>query len=64
MERLRGQGEEAALIEKMENVLALLNSLSVEIDLWKTQNAYLSIAKTLYSLMKERAKKGDNEAAR
>jgi alpha-amylase/alpha-mannosidase (GH57 family) len=64
MEKLRRQGEEAALIKKMENVLALLNSLSVEIDLWKAQNAYFSIGKTLYSLMKERADKEDDGAKR
>jgi alpha-amylase/alpha-mannosidase (GH57 family) len=56
------QTEETALIEKMENVLAFLISLSVTPDLWAAQNTYFSIARGLNRSMKERAEKGENKA--
>jgi alpha-amylase/alpha-mannosidase (GH57 family) len=55
MEKLREQPKESPLFEKMESALELLSSLSVELDLWKAQNAYFSIAKKLYEPMKEEA---------
>lgn len=41
-----------------------LSSLSVELDLWKAQNAYFSITKKLYRSMQERAEKGVDLAKR
>jgi hypothetical protein len=49
---------------KVEVVLKLLNSLSIEVDLWKAQNICFSIGKGLDKQMSERAEKGDNSARR
>jgi hypothetical protein len=62
MERLSRQPEEMALLGKVEEALNLLNSLSVEVDLWKTQNTCFSIGKALGKEMKERVEKGDDSA--
>jgi alpha-amylase/alpha-mannosidase (GH57 family) len=62
MERLSHQPEETALLGKVEVVLKLLNSLSIEVDLWKAQNACFSIGKGLHMEMHEREKKGDDAA--
>jgi alpha-amylase/alpha-mannosidase (GH57 family) len=64
MEKLRQQPEDVASIEKIEKVLQLLKSLSVELDFWKPQNECFLIEKRLYSSMKERAEKGDDFAKR
>jgi hypothetical protein len=47
---------------KIEKVLQLLKSLSIELDFWKPQNECLLIEKKLYPSMKERAAKGDDLA--
>lgn len=64
IERINQQPEEIPLFEKIESALKLLISLSVELDLWKAQNAYFSIGKKLYDPMKEKAEKGDDFAKR
>jgi alpha-amylase/alpha-mannosidase (GH57 family) len=64
IEKIRQQPEEIPLFEKMESALKLLISLSVELDLWKAQNAYFSIGKKLYEPMKEKAEKGEDWAKR
>jgi len=64
IEKINQQPEEIPLFEKIESALKLLISLSVEIDLWKAQNAYFSIGKKLYDPMKEKAEKGDDFAKR
>jgi hypothetical protein len=43
MEKLNNQPEDIKLFEGIANVLKLLNSLPVELDLWKLQNLYFSI---------------------
>jgi alpha-amylase/alpha-mannosidase (GH57 family) len=62
MERLSQQPGEMALLEKVEDILRLLNSLSIEADLWRAQNACFSIGKGLGREMKERMEKGDDAA--
>jgi alpha-amylase/alpha-mannosidase (GH57 family) len=62
MRNFAEQAEEVVFIEKMENVLALLTSLSVTPDLWAAQNTYFSIAEGLNRSMKERAGKGEDAA--
>jgi hypothetical protein len=62
MERLSHQPQELALLGKVEVVLKLLNSLSVELDLWKAQNTCFSIGKALGKEMKERVEKGEDSA--
>ncbi|MFQ5861686.1 MAG: DUF3536 domain-containing protein [Candidatus Brocadiales bacterium] len=58
MEKLSRRPEDIALIEKVDNVLQLLTSLSIDLDLWKAQNIYFAIGKKFTSTMKERAKRG------
>lgn len=62
MEKLSHQPEEMALLGRVEDVLKLLNSLSIEVDLWKAQNWCFSIAKGQFKEMKERVEKGDESA--
>jgi alpha-amylase/alpha-mannosidase (GH57 family) len=62
MKNFAEQAEEVAFIEKMENVLASLISLSATPALWAAQNTYFSIAKGLNRSMKERAEKGEDSA--
>jgi hypothetical protein len=64
VERLQGQPDEATIYQELENVLMLLESIHVEPDLWKAQNAHFSVARTLYPPMKERAEKGEEPAGR
>jgi alpha-amylase/alpha-mannosidase (GH57 family) len=64
MEKLRRQPEEVASLVKIEKVLQLLKSLSVELDFWKPQNECYSIERKLTHSMKERAAKGDDLAKR
>ncbi len=62
METLSKRPEEICLLEKIENILKSLISLSVELDLWKTQNAFFSVEKKVCSLMKKRAETGEDFA--
>jgi alpha-amylase/alpha-mannosidase (GH57 family) len=64
MEKLRQYPEDVVSIEKIEKVLQLLKSSSVEVDIWKPQNECFLIEKKHNRLMKERADKGDDVAKR
>jgi alpha-amylase/alpha-mannosidase (GH57 family) len=64
MEKIRQQPEDVALFEKIEKVLQLLESLSVEVDVWKPQNECFLIEKKLYGSMIDRVGKGDDVAKR
>jgi alpha-amylase/alpha-mannosidase (GH57 family) len=62
MERLAQKREEISLFEKVEKALKLLQSLSIELDLWRAQNACFSIGRGPHKEIDERAEKGDNAA--
>jgi hypothetical protein len=62
MEKLKQPQDGKPLFEKMEKVLELLKSLSVEPDLWKAQNTCFSIGKSLFKEMQEKAARGDEFA--
>jgi alpha-amylase/alpha-mannosidase (GH57 family) len=64
LEKLHQQPEDVASIKKTEKVLQLLKSLSVEPDIWKPQNECFLIEKNHYSVMKQRADRGDDVAKR
>jgi alpha-amylase/alpha-mannosidase (GH57 family) len=64
IEKLRQQPEDVASMERVEKVLQLMKSLSVEVDVWKPQNECFLIEKTFYGSMKEKAAKGDELAKR
>lgn len=64
METLYTQPEDVSLMEKIENILRLLKTLPLDLNLWKAQNLYFSIGKEIHGEMKERAVKGDNLACK
>ena len=64
MERLMQEKEEAPILERVEKALKLLQSFSIELDLWNAQNSCFSIGKALGDEMKERVEKGDDPARR
>ena len=64
MQKAEQRPDEMSILEKVENVLNSLSSLSVELDLWKAQNEYFSIKKKLWGVMQGRAEKGDGLAKR
>ena len=43
-------------------VLRILRTLSLDIDLWKTQNYYFAMSKSIYPIMNEKNKQGDESA--
>ena len=62
MEKLMQEKEETPIFERVEKALTLLQSFSIELDLWKAQNACFSIGKGQFKEMKERVEKGDGSA--
>jgi hypothetical protein len=62
MQKAEQWPDETSILEKVENVLNSLSSLSVELDLWKAQNEYFSIKKKRWGVMQARAEKGDGLA--
>jgi hypothetical protein len=62
LENLSHQPEGTALLEKVAEVLKLLNSLSIEVNLWKAQNTCFSIGRGPHKEIDERAEKGDDAA--
>ncbi|MDP3030082.1 MAG: DUF3536 domain-containing protein [Deltaproteobacteria bacterium] len=64
IERLHEEPEDVELLESIDNVLRLLVSVPVELDLWKAQNLYFSIGGKLYSPMTDRAVTEDGPAKR
>jgi len=62
MERVSQQPEEMALLGTVEDILKLLNSLSIEVDLWNAQNTCFSIGKGPHKEIDERTETGDDAA--
>ena len=59
MEKLSHRSEDISLIDKIENLLKLMNTLPVELDLWKAQNIYFSIGKKFYKTLKDISSKAE-----
>ena len=62
MEKLSRTPEDVSLLERIETIFRTLSALSLELDLWKTQNIYFSISKQLNGGMGERGESGDETA--
>jgi len=62
MERIEKQPYDIAMLQKMEKVLGLIKSVSVQLNLWKSQNTYFSIHNRLKPEISERIAKGDHSA--
>ena len=57
MERFCRKPEDTVPLEAIDRALGLLEVLSIDLDLWKTQNLYFSVGKTLYPEMVQRAER-------
>ncbi|MDH4027664.1 MAG: DUF3536 domain-containing protein [Nitrospirota bacterium] len=55
MEELAGRPEDTPYINKLESILRLSRELPLELNLWKAQNIYFSIAKKLCVPLSEKA---------
>ncbi|MBI5098609.1 MAG: DUF3536 domain-containing protein [Nitrospirae bacterium] len=62
MQRLSEHQEDIRLFEKLDATLELLKPLSLPLNLWNAQNIYFSIGKNIFTMMKDRANKGDGTA--
>lgn len=62
MEKLSLTPEDVSLLKRIETIFRILSALSLELDLWKTQNIYFSISKQLNGGMRDRVKRGDETA--
>jgi alpha-amylase/alpha-mannosidase (GH57 family) len=62
MERVRERPEESSLIHKITRVLELLDSIALELDLWKAQNIHFAVGKSLLPLKKGMVGEGDPSA--
>lgn len=64
MEEFSYKHEDAGLINKIEGMLKLLNSLPLRLNLYKAQNIYFSIGRSVFKDKKDMAVKGDTLSRR
>jgi alpha-amylase/alpha-mannosidase (GH57 family) len=62
MQRLAGIPEDTTLLETIGNVLRVLSTIPLELDLWKAQNIYFLIGTQRYDEMEKRSNQGDSNA--
>jgi alpha-amylase/alpha-mannosidase (GH57 family) len=62
MEKFSIHSHEGALLKTMCEAMRIFSSLALQLDLWKTQNIYFSIAQKEYKQMKGRADEKDRKA--
>ncbi|MBO8128758.1 MAG: DUF3536 domain-containing protein [Peptococcaceae bacterium] len=61
-EQLRDRPTDPSLLEHLEAACDLARSLPFEVDLWKVQNIYYELLKTIYLDFKQKAGQGDKDA--
>ncbi len=61
-EQIQKTPEESAVVEQFESEADLVKDLPFEVNLWKPQNTYFTMLKTLCSRMRQRAEQGDPDA--
>jgi hypothetical protein len=54
--------EDLLLAQTVAEMFDVLDDLSIELNLWQSQNLYFSLVKRLYEQKKEQAQKGDQKA--
>jgi len=64
MKELHRAPDRVALFEIIEGIFRVLSDVDLQLDLWEAQNIYFSMGKEHYSIMEERAAKGDQAAQR
>ena len=62
MEKVNQERMDPSLFVRITNVLELLESLSLNLNLWKAQNMYFSLREQLTAEMDEKVKRGDESA--
>jgi len=62
MQRLAGIPEDTTLLETIGNVLRVLSTIPLELDLWKAQNIYFLIGTQRYDEMEKRSNQRDSNA--
>jgi len=62
MEKVNQDPMDPSLFVRITNVLELLESLSLNLNLWKAQNMYFSLREQLTAEMDEKVKRGDESA--
>ncbi len=62
MDRVAVRPEDLSVIESAERALALFRRLALDLDLWKVQNVYFSLARRVRPAVRERADRGDSLA--
>jgi len=63
MSDIRSDPESLAPLEKINNLLATLDTFPLDLNLWRSQNIYFSTCQQFREDLKERRKKGDHQAA-
>ena len=64
MEFLEKDSDDLKILKVVEPILRILSPLSLNLDLWKSQNIYFDIGKSNYNRMKKRADKGNKRAVK
>ncbi len=59
MESLSASPDNSALIKRIDAMLKFARSIHLDLDIWRAQNIYFSIAKDIYKETREMAGKGD-----
>ena len=62
LEDLQHSPDDTHRLEKFVRAVSIIEPLSLTIPLWNAQNAYLLVEKKAYSVMKQRADRGDASA--
>lgn len=61
MEGLSESPDDLSLLSDLEAFLRVLSGLDLDLNLWKSQNIYFSIGRSLAGIMKEKAAAGDGD---
>ncbi len=62
MDRFSRDPEDFSVLQKAENLLDIMGVLSLDLNLWKSQNVFFKVGKQKYVLMNEMARRGDENA--
>ncbi|RJQ44412.1 MAG: DUF3536 domain-containing protein [Nitrospiraceae bacterium] len=60
MEELSLHPDNTELIDRVENILKIISTFPVELDLWKAQNIYFSLGKKLYKPFRDKTPKAES----
>ena len=63
-EKAPQDAESSLLMERIGDVLQVLSGLSLDLDLWRAQNIYFNMRRTVFQEAQERATQGDEDAGR